>query len=172
MHECYIEYENLIKGGYNKRHYHPAASYFEQQGAKVTTNVFYDEGCSFEGGTFHILVDVIKIARRQEFEKLKIVIPNKNIKYGGKLAAELMAYERTIIAIEEDNDSYVMTIYIPENVWLEASVGRAQGRTKLHPLHMEEAELQVVREACELVPRSAEQLFSLRKALGIGSGNS
>lgn len=138
----------------------------------MTTNVFYDEGCNFEGGTFRILVDVIEIARRLEFEKLKIVIPKKIIKYVGKLAAELMAYERTIIAIEEDNDLYVMTIYIPENVWLEASVGGAQRRTKLHSLHMEEAELQVVRDACELVPRSAEQLFSLRKALGIDSQNS
>lgn len=167
MHECIVNYDDCLANKHHVKTVDPFASYFQQRGATVTSNVFYDRDLVLGDIVFDNLLMLVKSAKNQGFEKVTLYIRKELIKYTIKVAYQLMALEQIVIETTHEEDSTIFIIYFPQALWLKATYGNARGRTSLHSKYMDEESLTKVKKCCELPMRSESDIDLLKFSLDL-----
>lgn len=166
MHTSSVAYADYLNGATHRAPpTHPLAVYMAERGARVRTNVFHDNDLTPGESPLITLRRILASGRRQGFERLDVRIPRDLARAYGLLAAQLMVLERVVIDAHEDGDSLVFRTFYPDVIWQEEAYWRARGRTSLHPKHLTESELSVVRAAVSLPDRTSQQEQLLVKAV-------
>lgn len=170
MHETTIRWSEVLSGelqrpilGYGFE------SYLRNRGARVRTNLFRDKTFVLTENDLVNLRLLIASGRRQEFERLIIVLDAEDVNPNIRNIHALMPLERVVIIVDEEQKHQRVFVYYPERIWLESAYWRARQRTPLHANYISKEELEPLRKEFTFTPPEDDiEKLTLRAVIGEG----
>ena len=167
MRQSTVNYDDIVAGRHQSRPVHPFEGYVRERGARVLANVFSDPEIRIVDDTILNLTQIISSGRRQEFEKLTILVPKCLLPHSLIVSRQLMVLEAVVIECNETSDQVVYQIYYPDVIWMESAYWGARNRTELHPRCLTPDELDQIKSFLSLRQSSPELRRLLSKSLGL-----